>query len=90
MSIPASVLARWSRFAQATVRPFGTGLINKTFLVECAGVSAVFQRLHPVFAASVATPVIWVFDDEQFALVEAVFSRNHVATPAARDRHEQT
>ncbi len=53
MSIPASVLARWSRFAQATVRPFGTGLINKTFLVECAGVSAVFQRLHPVFAASV-------------------------------------
>ncbi len=52
--IPASVLARWPSFSQATVRPFGTGLINKTFLVEApGGERAVFQRLHPVFAGSV-------------------------------------
>ncbi len=53
MSIPSAVLARWSRFAAATPRPFGTGLINKTFLVEAGGERAVFQRLHPVFAGSV-------------------------------------
>ena len=58
--IPATVLSRWSRFADAAVRPFGTGLINKTFLVEAAPEGAgaqqeraIFQRLHPVFAASV-------------------------------------
>lgn len=53
MSIPAPVLARWSRFAGAPARPFGSGLINKTFLVEAGGERAVFQRLHPVFAGSV-------------------------------------
>jgi Ser/Thr protein kinase RdoA (MazF antagonist) len=52
--IPEAVLARWSRFADASVRPFGTGLINKTFLVQRpSGERAVFQRLHPVFAGSV-------------------------------------
>lgn len=52
--IPASVLGRWSRFDGASVRPFGTGLINKTFLVESAsGARAIFQRLHPVFAGIV-------------------------------------
>jgi Ser/Thr protein kinase RdoA (MazF antagonist) len=35
------------------VRAFGTGLINKTFLVETDDERAVFQRLHPVFAGSV-------------------------------------
>ena len=53
MSIPAPVLARWARFAHATPMPFGTGLINKTFLVERGGERAVFQRLHPVFAGTV-------------------------------------
>lgn len=53
MSIPAPVLARWSRFASAAPRPFGSGLINKTFLVEAGGERAVFQRLHPVFAGTV-------------------------------------
>lgn len=53
MSIPPLVLARWSRFSMATPRPFGSGLINKTFLVEAGGARAVFQRLHPVFAGSV-------------------------------------
>jgi Ser/Thr protein kinase RdoA (MazF antagonist) len=51
--IPASVLARWSRFRDADIRPFGTGLINKTFLVEKSGDRAIFQRLHPVFAGTV-------------------------------------
>lgn len=51
--IPESVLARWPSFAHASVRPFGTGLINKTFLVEAGDARAVFQRLHPVFAGSV-------------------------------------
>jgi Ser/Thr protein kinase RdoA (MazF antagonist) len=50
---PADVLAHWSRFAGAVPKPFGTGLINKTFLVEKNGDKAVFQRLHPVFAGSV-------------------------------------
>ncbi len=51
--IPGDVLARWSRFAGGAARPFGTGLINKTFLVEKAGDRGIFQRLHPVFAGSV-------------------------------------
>ena len=51
-TIPASVLTRWSRFAHGAVRPFGNGLINKTFLVE-GNERAIFQRLHPVFAGSV-------------------------------------
>jgi Ser/Thr protein kinase RdoA (MazF antagonist) len=58
--IPASVLARWPTFANAHVRAFGTGLINKTFLAEARpapgqprGERAIFQRLHPVFAGSV-------------------------------------
>ena len=52
--IPDAVLARWPRTAAGTVRAFGTGLINKTFLVETAeGERAIFQRLHPVFAGSV-------------------------------------
>jgi Ser/Thr protein kinase RdoA (MazF antagonist) len=71
MTVPADVLARWSRFhgADVRVRAFGSGLINKTFLVERAGsvppsavptgvvddgsTRAIFQRLHPVFAGSV-------------------------------------
>lgn len=51
--IPSTVLARWPAFAHASVRPFGTGLINKTFLAESGEQRAIFQRLHPVFAGSV-------------------------------------
>jgi Ser/Thr protein kinase RdoA (MazF antagonist) len=47
------VLGRWSAFAGGSARPFGTGLINKTFLVEKNGARAIFQKLHPVFAGSV-------------------------------------
>ncbi len=53
LEIPASVLSQWSAFALGTVRPFGTGLINKTLLVSTPTSSAVFQRLHPVFAGTV-------------------------------------
>src|SRR5581483_11824433 len=47
-------------------------------------------QVSPVLAASVATPVNCVLAEEQFAFAEAVFSRNHVATPAARERKAQT
>ena len=55
-SIPPDVLTCWPAFSPGTVRPFGTGLINKTFLVETGpsdAHKAIFQRLHPVFAGSV-------------------------------------
>lgn len=94
--IPASVLARWSRFANARPRPFGTGLINKTFLVENAGERAVFQRLHPVFAGVVnediaavtrhlkhkglVTPVVLPADDGALFVDEDV----QVKEPAGR------
>jgi len=51
--VPSAVLARWSAFAPATPVQFGTGLINRTFLVEVAGQKAVLQRLHPIFAPAV-------------------------------------
>ena len=52
--IPDLVLGRWSRFKNAQVHAFGTGLINKTLLVRANdGERAVFQHLHPVFAGSV-------------------------------------
>ena len=47
------VLGRWARYAGGAVSPFGTGLINKTFLVEAGGARAIFQKLHPVFAGRV-------------------------------------
>lgn len=55
--VPASVLSRWSAFADASPVAFGTGLINRTFVVEGsgahAGQKAVLQRLHRIFAPSV-------------------------------------
>ncbi len=51
---PETVLARWSAYAGAAHRPFGSGLINRTFLVERqGGERAIAQRLHRIFAASV-------------------------------------
>ncbi len=48
------VLARWRRFAVASVQPLGSGLINATFELRTPeGARAVLQRLHPVFAAEV-------------------------------------
>ena len=51
---PPEVLARWRRFAAASARPLGSGLINATFELRTPdGERAVLQRLHPVFAAEV-------------------------------------
>lgn len=47
------ILAAWPQFEGATLRPFGTGLINRTFLVESSQGRWVLQKLHPVFAGSV-------------------------------------
>jgi Ser/Thr protein kinase RdoA (MazF antagonist) len=50
---PADVLARWPPFEGARVRPFGTGLINRTFLVETPHGKWVLQQLHPIFGGVV-------------------------------------
>jgi Ser/Thr protein kinase RdoA (MazF antagonist) len=51
--IPDDVLAAWGR-ADASVKPFGTGLINKTFLVHAEGApDLVIQRLHAIFGPKV-------------------------------------
>ena len=50
---PDDVLAAWGRLG-ADVRPFGSGLINKTFLVRTDGqADLVVQRLHPIFGPQV-------------------------------------
>src|SRR3954471_5665297 len=52
-AIPEEVLSRYRDLAGRPHRPFGAGLINRTFLVEGAAGRAVVQRLHPVFAGTV-------------------------------------
>ncbi|MDP2340903.1 MAG: phosphotransferase [Deltaproteobacteria bacterium] len=51
--VPAAVLSRWGAFAAAVPTRFGTGLINRTFLVDNGGSKAVLQRLHPIFKPAV-------------------------------------
>ncbi len=51
--VPPQVLARYRSLAGRPSRPFGTGLINDTFVVEGADGPAVVQRLHPVFSPAV-------------------------------------
>lgn len=52
-TIADDVLAAWGR-AGASVKPFGTGLINTTFLVQKAGApDLVVQRLHAIFGPKV-------------------------------------
>jgi Ser/Thr protein kinase RdoA (MazF antagonist) len=51
--IPPSILARWGDLASRPHRPHGTGLINRTFLVEGRLGPVIVQRLHPVFAGVV-------------------------------------
>ncbi|HEY3449925.1 MAG TPA: phosphotransferase [Myxococcales bacterium] len=53
VSIPAAVLARYRDLAGRPHRKFGTGLINRTYLVEGRAGNVVVQRLHPVFAGAV-------------------------------------
>lgn len=52
-TVPDDVLAAYGR-AGASARPFGTGLINTTFLVEQDGkADLVVQRLHAIFGPKV-------------------------------------
>ena len=52
-TIADDVLAAWGR-AGAAVKPFGTGLINTTFLVHADGApDLVIQRLHAIFGPKV-------------------------------------
>lgn len=71
-AIPASVLSRYRDLAGRPHRPFGTGLINSTFLVEGHTARAVVQRLHPVFAGSV---------NEDIDAVTAHLLRKGLTTP---------
>jgi Ser/Thr protein kinase RdoA (MazF antagonist) len=53
ITLTDDVLAAWGR-AGADVRPFGSGLINTTFLVHTEGqADLVVQRLHPIFGPQV-------------------------------------
>ena len=52
-TVPADVLARYGAFAGGTAVSFGSGLINRTFLVEKDGQKAIAQRLHKIFAPAV-------------------------------------
>jgi Ser/Thr protein kinase RdoA (MazF antagonist) len=52
-AVPASVLARYSRFAGARSQRFGSGLINRTFLVDNGREQAIAQQLHRVFGPAV-------------------------------------
>ena len=69
---PLDVLARWPLFTGASVRPFGTGLINRTFLVEAPTERFVLQQLHPVFAGIV---------NEDIDAVTAHLSSRGLTTP---------
>jgi Ser/Thr protein kinase RdoA (MazF antagonist) len=51
--VPPAVLGRYASLSGRASRPFGTGLINDTFVVEGRDADAVVQRLHPVFSPAV-------------------------------------
>jgi Ser/Thr protein kinase RdoA (MazF antagonist) len=52
-TVPSAVLSHYPDFAAGHCRRFGSGLINRTFLVQCDGREAVAQMLHRVFGPSV-------------------------------------
>lgn len=70
--IPASVLAHYRDFIGRPHRPFGSGLINSTFLVEGIRGPAIVQRLHPIFAGVV---------NEDIDAVTAHLERKGLVTP---------
>lgn len=73
-AVPPEVLARWSSLRGRAARPFGTGLINDTFLVEGGdGQALVVQRLHPVFSPAI--------HDDIHAVTEHLRAKS-VRTPA--------
>jgi Ser/Thr protein kinase RdoA (MazF antagonist) len=51
--IPPLILGRFRDLEGRPHRPFGAGLINRTFLVDGKSGPAIVQRLHPVFAGTV-------------------------------------
>jgi Ser/Thr protein kinase RdoA (MazF antagonist) len=67
------VLPRYSCVsAAATVRPFGGGLINQTYLIEEGGRKFVLQKVNAIFAAAV---------HENIEAVTAHLERQGMATP---------
>ena len=72
LTIPEPVLAHYRDFIGRPHRPFGSGLINSTFLVEGLRGPAVVQRLHPVFAGTV---------NEDIDAVTAHLERRGLVTP---------
>jgi len=71
-TIPDHVLAAFDR-AGATVRPFGTGLINRTFVVEKDGTAPlIVQRLHHVFGPKV---------NDDISAVTAWLAKKGLTTP---------
>lgn len=70
--VPAPVLARWGRFARATSRRFGSGLINRTFLVDNGSEQAIAQQLHRIFGPAV---------NDDLDAVTAHLAKKGLATP---------
>jgi Ser/Thr protein kinase RdoA (MazF antagonist) len=70
--IPASVLAHYRDLIGRPHRPFGTGLINATFLVDGLRGPVIVQRLHAVFAGVV---------NEDIDAVTAHLERKGLVTP---------
>jgi len=71
-AVPSSVLARYRAFAGATSRRFGSGLINRTFLVEQDGQQAIAQQLHQIFGPSV---------NDDLDVVTAHLAKKGLSTP---------
>lgn len=75
-SVPADVLARYAAFAGGSAVPFGSGLINRTFLVApppgAGGEKAILQKLHKIFAPSV---------NEDLDAVTAHLAKKGLTTP---------
>ena len=73
------ILSRWSALENASLRPFGTGLINHTFLAEGPQGRFVLQRLHPVFGGVV---------NEDLDAVTAHLDRRGMTTPRLVRTHD--
>ena len=70
--IPERVLAHFPAWEVATVEPFGSGLINQTFLLTARSQRSVLQRLAPIFS-----PVI----NENIAAVTSALAAAGLVTP---------
>ena len=61
------VLAAYPTLAGAAVRPFGDGLINRTYLVEGDAGRVVLQRVNPIFPAAIHDNILAVTRRELYA-----------------------